>query len=135
MIGEDLSALLDAAAYYNFTTGGAFNIAIAPAASAWGFTKDHFQVPSQEEIDELLKLVDGFTLREEPEGVEFEGFGELYASYACPISDQQELRVEVRFPDMLDLDSYEIVCWRAVPVGQWENDENLNVWDGEGTLF
>lgn len=69
VIGEDLSALLDAAAYYNFTTGGAFNIAIAPAASAWGFTKDHFQVPSQEEIDELLKLVDGFTLREEPEGV------------------------------------------------------------------
>ena len=41
---------------------------------------------------------------EEPEGVEFEGFGELYASYACPISDQQELRVEVRFPNMLDLD-------------------------------
>lgn len=67
-IGEDLSALLDAAVYYNFTTGGAFNIAIAPVASAWGFTKDHFQVPSQEEIDELLRLVDGFTLREEPEG-------------------------------------------------------------------
>ena len=37
---------------------------------------------------------------EEPEGVEFEGFGELYASYACPISDQQELRVEVRFPEV-----------------------------------
>lgn len=72
---------------------------------------------------------------EEPEGVEFRGFGELYASYACPISDQQELRVEVRFPDVLDLDSYEILCWRAAPVGQWENDDSLNVWDGEGTLF
>ena len=72
---------------------------------------------------------------EEPEGVEFRGFGELYASYACPISDQQELRVEVRFPDVLDLNSYEILCWRAAPVGQWENDDSLNVWDGEGTLF
>ena len=72
---------------------------------------------------------------EEPEGVDFRGFGELYASYACPISDQQELRVEVRFPDVLDLDSYEILCWRAAPVGQWENDDSLNVWDGEGTLF
>lgn len=72
---------------------------------------------------------------EEPEGVEFEGFGELCASYACPISDQQELRVEVRFPDPLDLDNYEIVCWRAVPVGQWENDDGLDVWDGEGPLF
>lgn len=72
---------------------------------------------------------------EEPEGVEFGGIGELYASYACPISDQQELRVEVRFPDLLDLDNYEITCWRAVPVGQWENDDNLNVWSGEGILF
>ena len=61
--------------------------------------------------------------------------GGVRCSYAVPISEGQELRVEVRFPDMLDLDSYEIVCWRAVPVGQWENDENLNVWDGEGTLF
>lgn len=72
---------------------------------------------------------------EEPDGVELEGFGELYASYTCPISDQQELRVKVRFPDMLDLDRYEIVCWRAVPVGQWENDDNLNVWNGDGILF
>ncbi|MDE7003255.1 MAG: hypothetical protein K2P08_02370 [Oscillospiraceae bacterium] len=72
---------------------------------------------------------------EEPEGVEWDGFGELYASYSCPISDQQELRVEVRFPDALDLENYEIVCWQAVPVGQWETDDELDVWDGDSTLF
>ena len=68
-VGEDLGVLLDAAAYYQFTTGGAFNIAIAPLASAWGFTEDHFRVPSQEEISGLLKLVNGFSLQQTPEGV------------------------------------------------------------------
>ena len=61
--------------------------------------------------------------------------GGVRCSYAVPISEGQELRVEVRFPDVLDLNSYEILCWRAAPVGQWENDDSLNVWDGEGTLF
>lgn len=68
-VGEDLGVLLDAAGYYHATTDGAFNIAIAPLASAWGFAEDRFRVPSQEEISDLLKLVNGFALRETPEGV------------------------------------------------------------------
>lgn len=55
-VGEDLGVLLELARYYRWSTGGAFNIAIAPVASAWGFTGDHFRVPSQAELDGLLEL-------------------------------------------------------------------------------
>lgn len=55
-VGEDLSTLLALAKAYRLYTGGAFNISIAPVVSAWGFTTDRFQVPSQAELEELLKL-------------------------------------------------------------------------------
>ncbi len=57
-VGWDTYCLLDQAAFFNAETGGAFNIAIAPVVSAWGFTTDSFQVPSQAELDRLLALTD-----------------------------------------------------------------------------
>lgn len=57
-VGEDLHFLLRDAKYLSNDTAGAFDITIAPVASAWGFTEDQFRVPSQAELDALLKLVD-----------------------------------------------------------------------------
>lgn len=49
--------LLAAAREAAQVTGGAFDVTIAPVASAWGFTEESFRVPSQEELDTLLPLV------------------------------------------------------------------------------
>jgi hypothetical protein len=60
---------------------------------------------------------------EMPEGVsEQDG---LY-TYACPISDTQELTVEVR----LDGDAYTVLRWQAGSTADWQADESLDVWDG-----
>lgn len=74
----------------------------------------------------LARLRNGET----PEGVERWGSGLCYASYACPISDTQELQVVVRLSD--GSEGYKVECWQAVPVGQWEYNEGLDVWDGTG---
>lgn len=59
-----------------------------------------------------------------PEGVD--AVGDTY-SYTCPISDTQELQVEVE----LRLDgSYTVLRWQAAAVGEWTIDEGLNIWDG-----
>lgn len=65
---------------------------------------------------------------ERPEGVEFSGSGMLYADYAVPISDSQELRVTV---SLSGSGSYRVLCWRAVSVGEWDPDNTLDLWDGE----
>lgn len=57
-VGEDLYLLLREASSLSAETAGAFDITIAPVASAWGFTTDRPRVPSQAELDELLGLVD-----------------------------------------------------------------------------
>nr|WP_325230146.1 FAD:protein FMN transferase [uncultured Oscillibacter sp.] len=57
-IGWDAYSLLERAAAYSSSTGGAFDITVAPVVSAWGFTEDSFRVPSQAELDRLLPLVD-----------------------------------------------------------------------------
>lgn len=69
-----------------------------------------------------------------PDGVELTVTMEDYADhsqavyqYAVPISDTQELQVEVRVDGRLD---YEILRWQAAPVGDWELDEELDLWDG-----
>lgn len=62
----------------------------------------------------------------EPEGVETGLDG--VCRYAVPISDTQELQVEVE----LELDGgYTVLRWQAAPVGEWAPDDTLNVWDGE----
>ena len=50
-------SLLETARSLTEATGGAFDVTIAPVASAWGFTESAFRVPSQEELDTLLPLV------------------------------------------------------------------------------
>lgn len=52
--------------------------------------------------------------------------GDLY-SYTCPISDTQELQVRLRLED----GEYTILCWQAVPVGEWVVDDSIHVWEGE----
>lgn len=49
--------ILFAAGRYSEVTGGAFDSTVAPLVTAWGFTTDHYQVPSQEELDRLLPYV------------------------------------------------------------------------------
>lgn len=56
-VGVALCDLIQTAATYTELTGGAFDITIAPVVSAWGFTTDHYQVPEQEELEELLTHV------------------------------------------------------------------------------
>ena len=47
-------------------------------------------------------------------------------TYEVPISDSQELQVEV----LLDGEDYEILRWQAQYTGEWETVENLDLWDG-----
>ena len=51
--------------------------------------------------------------------------GDVY-SYSCPISENRELKVEVRIQGP----AYTVLCWRAVPVEEWESDDTLELWDG-----
>ena len=50
-------------------------------------------------------------------------------TYAVPISDSQELDVEV----IVDGEDCEILRWQAQYTGEWETVEGLDLWDG--TLF
>lgn len=52
--------------------------------------------------------------------------GDVY-SYACPISDTQELQVEVR----INGDDWEILRWNSAAVVEWNADDTLTVWDGK----
>ena len=61
--------------------------------------------------------------------VEAEGQGGYAVlRYTVPISDTQELQVEIG--QHADL-SCEILRWQAVPSGDWEFDEGFDVWIGE----
>ena len=58
-VGEDLYFLLHEAACLSAETAGAFDLTVAPVVSAWGFAGgEEYRVPSQEELDRLLELVD-----------------------------------------------------------------------------
>lgn len=70
-----------------------------------------------------------------PQDVDVEVAGAV-ASYTVPISDTQELRVEVVLDHLLldmETDGCTILRWQAAPVGEWESDESIEIWDG--TLF
>lgn len=47
-------------------------------------------------------------------------------TYTVPISDTQELDVEV----IVDGEDYEILRWQAQYTGEWETVEGLDLWDG-----
>ena len=59
-----------------------------------------------------------------PEGVERDGSSYYYK---CPISDTQTLEVAVQ----VEGTEYRVLKWQAVPTGQWEADQALDVWDGQ----
>lgn len=58
-----------------------------------------------------------------PEGVTENGG--VY-TYACTVSDTQELRVAVR----QEADVWTVLRWQAVSTADWKEDESLDLWDG-----
>ena len=62
-------------------------------------------------------------------GWDFES-GETTASFTCPISDLKELYVSLAILG----DSYEILSWRMLDIGDWEVDDRLPVWQEPGDL-
>lgn len=66
---------------------------------------------------------------ERSQGVEFASqAGASTACYAVPISDTQELQVEVELTD--GGSRWRVVRWQAMPSVEWEGDESLELWDG-----
>ena len=49
-------------------------------------------------------------------------------AFRCPISDTQALEVAVR----LNGESYQILRWQSVSVTDWQTDDKLPVWNGQG---
>ncbi len=52
---EELSLILSECEHLEKVTEGSFDAGIYPVTKLWGFTKDSFKVPSEEEIKETLK--------------------------------------------------------------------------------
>lgn len=62
-ISEDTARVLSLAVEWNQKTGGAFDVTITPVLTAWGFGGEgEYRVPSPEELEELLTLVDSSLL-------------------------------------------------------------------------
>lgn len=59
---------------------------------------------------------------------EYGDHSETVHSFTVPISETQELQAEVRVDGAND---WEILRWQAVPVGDWEIDEGIDLWDME----
>ncbi len=66
-------------------------------------------------------------LGETPDGVTVLD-GNRYA-YVCPVSDTQELQVEVQISG----ENYHILRWQTVSTVDWEAADDITVWDGETT--
>lgn len=47
-------------------------------------------------------------------------------SYACPISDTQQLRVELR----QDAGGWTVLRWQAESTAEWQPENGVDVWDG-----
>lgn len=57
-VSEDTKYLLERSLEIWKDTGGTFDISIYPVMQAWGFTSGTYQVPSGQQLEELLSLVD-----------------------------------------------------------------------------
>ncbi|MBO5891631.1 MAG: hypothetical protein J6Q30_02825 [Oscillospiraceae bacterium] len=75
------------------------------------------------EAEEILASLRG---GESPEGVTQSG--DIF-TYACRISDTQVLAVSVK----LNGNQYTILQWQAISAVDWEAEDKLPVWDGQGT--
>ena len=62
-----------------------------------------------------------------PDGVAFSGSGLLYADYAVPISDTQELQVSVILNGGTGKE-YEIIRWQAASTIPWQGEDNMQLW-------
>ena len=49
-------------------------------------------------------------------------------AFLCPISPTQALAVEVEITE----EAYRILRWQTVSTIEWQTDEKLPVWDGQG---
>lgn len=95
IISEDTANVLSMAQNWNKKTNGAFDVTIAPVVTAWGFGgEDSYRVPTQEELDELLKLVncsildlDGTTVTLGQAGMEVD-LGGIAKGYAAGQAEQ-----------------------------------------------
>jgi len=47
-------------------------------------------------------------------------------SYTCPISDTQQLQVELQE----EAGEWTVLRWQAESTADWEADNGLNLWDG-----
>ncbi|MBR3705667.1 MAG: hypothetical protein IKM19_01735 [Firmicutes bacterium] len=79
---------------------------------------DYYAADSQAE-----KTISALRSGEIPEGVSTDG--NMY-SFTCPASDTLELQVKVRISGS----DYEVLQWQMVSTADWQNDESLNLWDG-----
>lgn len=52
--------------------------------------------------------------------------GEGHYAYTCPISDRQQLEVEV----LVTEGAYQVLRWQVVSTLNWQADENIEVWNG-----
>lgn len=59
-----------------------------------------------------------------PEGVEEQ---DGVYRFSCPIGEDQQLCVEVALTGT----DYTVLRWQAQPVGPWQNEDRIPVWDGE----
>ena len=62
---------------------------------------------------------------EVPEGVRQEN---AVYDYTVPIAPDRELQVSVRRAG----ETYTVLFWREAPTGDWQADDRLTLWDGEG---
>ena len=56
-VSDDTAALVQKAVRISESTGGAFDVTVAPVMDLWGFYGQEFRVPSEEELTEALKTV------------------------------------------------------------------------------
>lgn len=66
VLSEETGDLLEQALALCGRTGGALDISIYPVVRAWGFTTGSYQIPSDEEISELLESVDYTKIQYDP---------------------------------------------------------------------
>ena len=57
-----------------------------------------------------------------------EADAEAEAILAIPIAPDRELRISVRRAGK----EYTVLFWREAPTGDWQADDRLTLWDGEG---
>lgn len=93
--------------------------------------QDYYAADAQAQ-EVLARLRTGAPLPEgvsvETVSVDYADHGEEIHSYAVPISDTQELQVEVRIDTA---DDYEVLRWQVVNTGEWTSDGGLEIWDGD----